>query len=319
MKMLPIIQSLWIGSRLSTMEKLCIVSFMKQGHIFHLYTYGEAAEVPQGTIVKDANEIIPSDKIFKYKDYDSYAGFANMFRYKLLFEKGGYWVDMDNICLQSFDGDQEYVFSSQRPKNPVSEYILQEPNNGVIRVPKGSEIMAFCYEEAAQKDKDKIIWGETGPKLLEKAVEKYRLNAYVAKPEVYCAVNWWEWDRFIDGMVDKTILSNARSVHLWNEMWRRHGVDKECQFHKDSLYEYFKSRYLGTVYDETRPAFTLNKHLKKYNNKEIDMIRDSAIALEKTNIKLAYALMLIAHKGRPDGKFIKKKLEEYNQLLTSSV
>ncbi len=59
MTKLPIIQSLWIGSRLSTMEKLCIVSFIKQGHAFHLYTYGEVAEVPQGTIVKDANEIIP--------------------------------------------------------------------------------------------------------------------------------------------------------------------------------------------------------------------------------------------------------------------
>ena len=319
MTKLPIIQSLWIGSRLSTMEKLCIVSFIKQGHAFHLYTYGEVAEVPQGTIVKDANEIIASDKIFKYKDHNSYAGFANMFRYKLLFEKGGYWVDMDNICLEPFDSEQEYVFSSQRPKNPVSEYILQEPNNGVIRVPKGSEIMAFCYKEAAQKDKNKIKWGETGPKLLEKAVEKYGLNAHVAKPEVYCAVNWWEWDRFIDGTVGKNILSNARSVHLWNEMWRRHGIDKECQFHKDSLYEYFKSRYLDSVYDETRPVFTLNKHLKNYNNQEVDTIRDSAIALEKTNIKLAYELMCIAHNGRPNGKFIKKKLEEYKQLLMQPV
>ena len=33
-----IIQSLWIGPRLSNMEYLCIKSFIDFGHEFHLYT-----------------------------------------------------------------------------------------------------------------------------------------------------------------------------------------------------------------------------------------------------------------------------------------
>jgi len=30
----PLIQSLWIGDRLSTMERLCITSFLEHGHPF---------------------------------------------------------------------------------------------------------------------------------------------------------------------------------------------------------------------------------------------------------------------------------------------
>ena len=40
-KDLPIIQSLWIGQRLSDLERLCIRSFLQKGHPFHLYTYNE--------------------------------------------------------------------------------------------------------------------------------------------------------------------------------------------------------------------------------------------------------------------------------------
>ena len=36
-----IIQGLWIGETLSTMEYLSIKSFLDNGHEYHLYTYGE--------------------------------------------------------------------------------------------------------------------------------------------------------------------------------------------------------------------------------------------------------------------------------------
>ena len=45
----PIIQSLWIGKELSVLEQLCICSFLKNGHNFHLYTYEKINNVPDGT------------------------------------------------------------------------------------------------------------------------------------------------------------------------------------------------------------------------------------------------------------------------------
>ena len=55
-----IIQSLWIGPRLSNMEHLCIKSFIDFGHEFHLYTYDKVDNIPEGVIVKDGISIIIS-------------------------------------------------------------------------------------------------------------------------------------------------------------------------------------------------------------------------------------------------------------------
>ena len=61
-----IIQSLWIGDKLSTMERLCISSYIHHGHEFHLYTYNDIVGLPKNCIVKDASEILPKDQIFSY-------------------------------------------------------------------------------------------------------------------------------------------------------------------------------------------------------------------------------------------------------------
>ncbi len=96
-----VIQGLWIGDELSTMERLSIASFLAQGHPYHLYVYRPVSNVPLGTCLKDASEVLPESMIFQYPDYASYAGFANYFRYKLLLERGGWWVDTDAVCLQT--------------------------------------------------------------------------------------------------------------------------------------------------------------------------------------------------------------------------
>ena len=62
-----IVQSLWIGGRLSTMERLSILSYLEQGHPFHLYVYGPVANIPDGTIVRSGQEILPSEEIFCYQ------------------------------------------------------------------------------------------------------------------------------------------------------------------------------------------------------------------------------------------------------------
>ena len=55
-----VIQSLWVGDRLRTMERLCISSYLRNGHDFHLYTYNPVEGIPDGTVVKDANEVMPN-------------------------------------------------------------------------------------------------------------------------------------------------------------------------------------------------------------------------------------------------------------------
>src|SRR6185369_8610758 len=111
--MSEVIQGLWIGAELSVMEQLSVASFLQNGHEYQLYVYDEVQNVPAGAVIKNANEILPASRIFQYKHQASYAGFANFFRYKLLLERGGWWVDTDVVGLKPFDFADEYVFASE--------------------------------------------------------------------------------------------------------------------------------------------------------------------------------------------------------------
>lgn len=51
------------------------------------------------------------------------------------------------------------------------------------------------------------------------------------------------------------------------------------------------------------------------NNKEVNAIRDAALAIQNVNVFFAYKLMLIASKERPNGKLIKQKVNEYKKIL----
>ncbi len=64
--MSKIIQGLWVGGELSTMEQLSINSFIKNGYTYHLYIYGDVKNIPAGTTIKDGNDILQKDLIFTY-------------------------------------------------------------------------------------------------------------------------------------------------------------------------------------------------------------------------------------------------------------
>ena len=107
-----IVQSLWVGDKLSRLEYYSIKSFLVLGYTFHLYVYNKVKNIPKGTIIKDANEIMPAKEIFNLKS--TFLPFSDIWRYKMLYKKGGYWVDMDMICIKALDFKEEYVFSSER-------------------------------------------------------------------------------------------------------------------------------------------------------------------------------------------------------------
>lgn len=223
------------------MEQLCVTSFLENGHPFHLYTYNDIKGVPDGAVMQDANSILPEESVFKYRDRDSYAGFSNLFRYKLLHEKGSFWVDMDIVCLEPFVFAEDYVFATFC--NDISQ---PEITNFIIKSPANSELMKFCFLNALQFDQKNIVWGMTGPKFFAESVAKFSLEKYSVEPDVFSPVNWGTFNIILNdiwpGLGQKKI-EKTRAIHLWNEMWRLNGIDKNAQFSKNCLYEQLKSVY----------------------------------------------------------------------------
>lgn len=233
------IQGLWIGPELSVMEELSISSFLLSGHDYHLYVYEDVKNVPAGALLIDANEILPSSRIFQYKTSPSYAAFANFFRYKLLLERGGWWADTDTICLRSFDFSDEYVFSSE-----INYKGREVAASCVIKVAAGSNIMAYAWEVCQTKNPARLVWGETGPWLMAKAVRKFSLQRYQKRHHVFCPVDYEEWRKVLEPGSEISLDCGTHAVHLWNEMWRAAGQDKNAQYHQNCIYEQLKRTYL---------------------------------------------------------------------------
>ena len=151
------VNGLWIGKRLSEIELLTINSFVHHGHEFILWTYDALENAPENVTVKDANDIIPRDEVFKYPEDSklkwgkgSYAGFSDIFRYKLLYENGGWWVDMDLTCLKPFDFEEDYFFRSHWKYKVVGN---------AMKCPKSSPLMLKCYNQTREEvDENNLNW-----------------------------------------------------------------------------------------------------------------------------------------------------------------
>lgn len=233
---------MWVGEHLSPMETLSLSSFVKNNHDVDLYTYSEIDNIPAGVNIVDGNNILPEDMIFQYKDHKSFSAFSNYFRYKLLYEKGGYWVDTDVICIKPFDFKEEYVFCSEEvlPLGNGNSHI----GSCVIKLPKGSKFAEHAYNICMSKDKENLKWGEVGPSLVKDTVERFNLDFFVKKPEIFCPIPGCLFYKYFTPENIESETQNSYAYHLWNEMWRRANVDKNNTFHPNSAFERLKEKYL---------------------------------------------------------------------------
>ena len=236
------IQTLWVGNKLSTMERLCLASFVHNGHPIELYAYEDIENIPDGVVLRDGNEILSEDLIFEYKEHKSFSGFSNYFRYKLLTEKGGWWVDTDVICLKPFEFSDPLVFCSEEvlPLGEGNTHI----GSCVIKAPAGNILTKSAFEICMDKEPGDLVWGEIGPRLVKQMVEKFNMQNFVKSPKVFCPIPGCMWSAYVDGSVNIEFSEDTHAVHLWNEMWRRSAIDKNTQFHSNSFYEKLKKRYL---------------------------------------------------------------------------
>ena len=227
------VNALWIGTRLSKMEMLTLQSFVDNGHTFHLWAYEKIEnELPDGVIAEDANAVIPKEKIFRYKYVNKYghgkgsvSGFSDIFRYKLLYEKGGWWTDMDVTCLKPLNAATPYFFRKHHDLELVGN---------VMKCPPKSALMLLCYTEAAaQVDENNTDWHKP-IEILNKHVFANQLQAYIFQ-QVSNLDMWSELVRFVTGA--KPVPDHYFFIHWMNEEWRSREIDKNEFRFKSALGE----------------------------------------------------------------------------------
>lgn len=231
-----IVHGLWISGELSPIEMLTVHSYTSLGYEFVLWTYGstDAYKLPQNASVRDAAEIIPRDKVFSYKHKNqfghgkgSYAGFSDIFRYKLLYEFGGWWTDMDITCLQRLDFQSDYVF--RRSKAEQGDVV-----GNLMHVPPKSPLMESCFQKAfATIDAENKDW--MAPiRILNEGIIEYNLM-----PNIYVFTNDDSWPIVSRLLIGKGPVSpDWKAIHWMNEEFRRIGLPKN---------KYLKDSFLGVL------------------------------------------------------------------------
>ena len=159
-------QSFWHGGALSPYELFCLKSFIDCGYAVDLYTYDLKLVAPAGVRVCDAAELVSRDEVFVYQaegfGKGSPSAFSNYFRYKLLAERGGWWIDTDVVCLTDCIPVVNEFFARQ-DKDFVA--------CGTMYFPPRHPIMLRCLEQTIKLGRT-VKWGNTGPHMLTRVLEE---------------------------------------------------------------------------------------------------------------------------------------------------
>jgi hypothetical protein len=174
---LPNVHMFWHGPPLSRIERLCMSSFVAHGHAVQLHVYEEPKRVPTGVTIRDAAAVLPREELFVHRSSGSLAVFADWFRYRLLAEHGGLWVDTDVVCLRPFDHAGPEIFGWQ-DQSTINNAVLGLPQDHAL-----ARWMVACCEQpnrflpydTLRMRRRKLVrrllrrgraasrWGETGP------------------------------------------------------------------------------------------------------------------------------------------------------------
>lgn len=287
-----IVQSFWYSkdetqNSLSSIEILCIASFLYHNHIFYLYTYTpndtsmqylkkqiSQCKNAHNLQIKDAREILPESEIFFDPRGVGIASFSDYFRYNMLYQNGGWWVDMDVICLKTLDLKTPFAFASERRNNPVSIAIT----NCVMKGEKNSNFLLDLIQKAKEDIQnndyipnktllDKILkalklrkkravktvnWGLVGPDFLSQNIKNTLMINFVYPPNYFCEIDWFNARAFINPSYQLPQDEIIYLLHAWNGIWEKTKQEKNLNYPKDCLLERLKRKYLTPPPNEER-------------------------------------------------------------------
>ena len=235
-----IIQSLWIGPELSNMEQLSATSFIDHGHTYHLYTYGDVENIPEGVVVKDGNEILPESEIFRYK-----------------LSQGRTKYHPDFICVSDKKFQKPYVISTE----PSLDYKHNVITSSLIKMPKNSEAAKTGIKIQRKIKADilsgRIHWG-AGPRSVKLVVQMFSLEQYIVPWQTTCSCSYNDAASLVlpKNPFHKKVIKTIKNIpdtmfgiHMWNECWRtaqarfKIKMEKNGKYDSDSLYEQLKKKH----------------------------------------------------------------------------
>jgi glycosyltransferase involved in cell wall biosynthesis len=197
-------------------------SMRAAGHPVRLWSY-----TPQkldflaaaGVEMRQAADVVPRGLYDRIVAGSEIRYFSDVFRYAVLYEHGGLWMDTDMILLRSFPYRGCHFLNLQWRGSHEGHFIC----GNVMGAKPFSRHMRALYEASVERFFAAESWefGLIGPKLLSDYVaspEGAELQQWLFSPMLFNAIDWMEVDRF-DKPVSElaAYLNDDRlfGIHLW--------------------------------------------------------------------------------------------------------
>ena len=219
------VQGFWQGP-LGTMERMCLTSYVRMGHTFDLYMYRATTEQEDEWVSRlggflnicYADRIVPESVL---STFPSPSLFSDYFRYALLKAKGGWWVDMDTVCLRPFDDiEDEYVFA----RDNIDHFYV---SGCFLRALADSPMISECLtitSNIPQAERDSLGHMDIGPKLLQRQVIAYGMEKYVAEPYTFDPIPYTRITQIVQPgytipLEIDMLRHQPHAIHLRQSIW----------------------------------------------------------------------------------------------------
>ncbi len=245
------LNTLWIGSSLPPLQRLCLASAVATGCRTRLFVYEPIAGIPAGVEIADGREVLGLDRMIKHRKSQSVALFSDRFRYEVLGKSLGAWFDTDMLFLKAPETQNECLVGWENDKLVSAGFIYLCPGHPLIDelrrrandeypVPGWFPAWQRAYLHLRRgigwpKHVSDLDWGVIGPNLLTWLLKENGMLGFAEPVSWSCPLPYSERHALGRSGYDWRRWTTPETVciHLWN-----HGLSREEKFGKpepDSL------------------------------------------------------------------------------------
>ena len=198
-------------------------SMRAAGHPVRVWSYSPeklAFLVPEGVELRSAEDVIPRPLYEQILAVSEIRYFSDMFRYAVLYEHGGLWMDTDVVLLRPFPFRGDHFFNLQWHGGHAGHFIC---GNVMYARPRSRHFEALfggaiecCFKSGRRS------FGDVGPLLVSDYVASNagaELRDWVFSPVLFNSIDWTETDLFnkpVSQLADYLNDERVFGVHLWN-------------------------------------------------------------------------------------------------------
>ncbi|HEX3710304.1 MAG TPA: hypothetical protein VHV56_10495 [Pseudolabrys sp.] len=213
------LRTFWQGESMGPYQLLCLRSFVDRGHRVEVYTTNRALGLPRWLTRKNAEDIVDPDQVVRYQpQHERVAINAELFRYALLHQLGGWWIDPDVVLLAD--------------ELPTGDLFISGPNEfdlvstAAVMVPAGHPLLGAALQRVAPFGRTSSDLDNSDAAELTRAVAA-QVPAKLVPADLVSPISWFDVSRLFDPSKADTITEQCDSsvfLDLHHDVWLRAGI-----------------------------------------------------------------------------------------------